>query len=333
MKRPCHAPSFWFGSRSLMSAALSPIAEIYGRIAAHRMEKPGRRVPVPVICVGNFTLGGGGKTPLAVALAQLLIQMGERPVFLTRGYGGSDKGPCLVEAGMTSSRVGDEALLLARQAPTVAGADRLRGAEMAVAQGASVILMDDGFQNPTLAKDCSLLAVDGASGIGNGRVFPAGPLRAPLARQLPFASAIVVIGSGEAGLRVAKAAPSSLPVFHARLAPDCPSGLLQGRRVLAFAGIARPDKFFITLAELGAVIADRAIFPDHHPYTERDANRLLQKAAAADLLLVTTLKDQTRLGGGPRRRALREQAMAVPVRLVFENESAVAALIAHYLRA
>ena len=163
-----------------MAALLSPLAAVYGAIAARRLAQAATRAGIPVICVGNPTVGGAGKTPAAMAIARLLIEAGERPCFLTRGYGGRLAGPLVVEAGHTAVQVGDEPLLLARVAPTVVAANRVAGAELAREKGASVIVMDDGFQNPSLAKDFSILVIDGARGIGNGRVLPAGPLRAPL---------------------------------------------------------------------------------------------------------------------------------------------------------
>src|SRR5947199_2834355 len=183
------APRFWWDKPGALAALLSPFASIYGAVAARRLEQPGAHAGIPVICVGNPTVGGAGKTPTALAIARLLIEAGERPYFLTRGYGGKFGGPVLVEAAHTAVQVGDEPLLLARVAPTVVAADRAAGAQLARENGASVIVMDDGFQNPSLAKELSILVIDGARGIGNGRVLPAGPLRVPLEPQLDRADA------------------------------------------------------------------------------------------------------------------------------------------------
>lgn len=312
-------PGFWQQPPGLLARILSPLAGLYGGLVARRMAAPGRRLGIPVICVGNFTLGGAGKTPLAISIARMLAEAGERPTFLTRGYGGSTRGPLLVDAADTAATVGDEPLLLARIAPTVVSADRLAGAKLAVASGATVIVMDDGFQNPDLAKDVAIIAVDGGFGIGNGLSFPAGPLRAPLHAQTPLASAVVVIGHGEPGERVAAyCRGAARPVFSARLEP-VGAAALAGRRVLGFAGIGRPEKFRRTLLDLGADVAGFQGFSDHHRYSEADAAALATRAQAEKLLPVTTEKDLVRLAGGPARIALASMAATVPVRLVFDD--------------
>jgi len=177
------APRFWWDPPGILSTLLSPLAAIYGSVAARRLEQPGERVGIPVICIGNLTVGGAGKTPTALAIAHMLLAAGEKPMFLTRGYGGRLAGPVMVDPAHTAVQVGDEPLLLARVAPAIVAQDRVAGARLAKDNGASVIVMDDGFQNPALTKDLSILVVD-ARGTGNGRVLPAGPLRAPLKTQL-----------------------------------------------------------------------------------------------------------------------------------------------------
>src|SRR5215471_2279010 len=186
-------PAFWWREPGLLAALLAPLGALYGAVAALRLQLPGRRARVPVVCVGNLTLGGSGKTPTAIAIARMLQAAGDRPVFLTRGYGGRLAGPVLVTPSHTAAEVGDEPLLLARVAPTIVARDRVTGAAAAEAAGAGIIVMDDGFQNPSLEKDLSVLVVDGRRGIGNDHVFPAGPLRAPLAAQLAGADAVLVI--------------------------------------------------------------------------------------------------------------------------------------------
>src|SRR3954454_22666489 len=208
------APRFWWDKPGPTAALLSPFAAIYGGIAARRLAQSGARAGIPVICVGNPTVGGSGKTPAAIAIARLLIDAGERPYFLTRGYGGRLPGPVMFEPGHTAVQVGDEPLLLARVAPTVVAANRPAGAEFARRKGASVIVMDDGFQNPSLAKDLSILLVDGGRGIGNGRVLPAGPWRAPLAPQLERAHAILIVGNAtKAAPIVTMAQEHKVPLF------------------------------------------------------------------------------------------------------------------------
>jgi tetraacyldisaccharide 4'-kinase len=326
-------PAFWYEPPGLAASLLKPIAGAYGDRVAQRMALPGQRAGVPVLCVGNFTVGGAGKTPLALALAELLSEAGVKPAFLTRGYGGRDKGPTLVEPGARADTVGDEALLLAAEAPTVVSADRVAGAARAVAAGAEAIIMDDGFQNPSLVKDCSIVAVDGETGIGNGLAFPAGPLRAPIHAQMPYASAVVVIGAGDAGRRVADfARGSGVPAFRGRIGPEPAAPPLRGQRVLAFAGIGRPQKFFKTLADLGAIIAATEIFADHHPFSEADAMRIAERARAGRLIPVTTTKDRTRLIGGPAREALVQITEVVPVRLMLDDEAAMLAFLKEGLR-
>jgi tetraacyldisaccharide 4'-kinase len=290
------------------------------------MARPARPAPVPVICVGNPTLGGAGKTPAAIAIAHLLREAGQKPCFLSRGYGGTAaREPTLVDpARHRADDVGDEPLLLARFAPAVVARDRFAGAALACRTGAEVIVMDDGFQNPDLFKDRSILVVDGPRGIGNGRVFPAGPLRAPLAPQLARAQALLLVGEGTAGELVAAAARSrGLPVFHGRLEPDEKTlAALRGQRVLAFAGIGHPDKFFATLRDAGIAIGAQAPFPDHHRYRRAEAQDLIARAEREGLVLVTTEKDLARLSGQEDVAALAKVARALPVRLVVSEESA-----------
>ncbi len=317
-------PSFWWREASLAATLLTPFAALYGAVAARRLAVPGRDVGIPVICIGNLDLGGAGKTPTALAVGELLQAAGATPFFLSRGYGGSLAGPVRVEpARHTAAMVGDEPLLLARLAPAVVARDRALGANFARARGASVVVMDDGFQNPSLAKHLSILVVDGTRGIGNGRVFPAGPLRAPLQAQLARAHAILVIGEegrGEeartvASIREAARGPK-LPVFQGRLIPD-PADIAasSGHRVLAFAGIGNPEKFFATLAAAGIDAAVRRSFADHHAYTGADAGSLIAEADRGGLTLVTTEKDFVRLDANHVLAPLRERARIVRVRL------------------
>jgi tetraacyldisaccharide 4'-kinase len=262
----------------------------------------------------------------------LLEELGEHPAFLTRGYGGRERGPVLVRASDGARKIGDEALLLADHAPTVVAADRVAGAALAIEAGATVLVMDDGFQNPSLAKDCSIIAVDGETGIGNGMTFPAGPMRAPIHDQMPFASAVVVIGPGDAGTRVLDfARGSGLAAFRARVGPEPSAPALRGQRILAFAGIGRPQKFFKTLADLGAIIAASETFADHHPFTEDDAIRIAQRAQTGRLVPVTTTKDMTRLVGGPAREALASITKVVPVRLLFDEPAEMSRFLADSL--
>jgi len=316
-------PAFWRRPGALAGCLLAPLGAIYGSIAVWRMARPGALVGIPVLCIGNLTAGGAGKTPTAIAVAQLLQQAGNRPFVLSRGYGGRLAGPVRVDQqAHGAGDVGDEPLLLAQAASTVVARDRVAGAQAARAAGADVIVMDDGFQNPSLRKDVSLIVVDGRSGIGNGHVFPAGPLRAPLAAQLARASALLVIGN-PAGAAAVLADAASLPVFHGWLEPDAQSvAALRPHKVLAFAGIGDPEKFFRTLEDAGIDVRVRRPFADHHRYSAAEASDLIARAARDGLTLVTTEKDLARLKGEPQLDALAQQARALPVRLAVTEADA-----------
>ncbi len=312
-----HEPGFWWRGDGAAARLLAPAGAAYGFVAARRMAQPGRQAAVPVLCVGNFTVGGSGKTPTAIAAAELLIKAGHRPFFLSRGYGGRLAGPVRVET-QGADAVGDEPLLLARVAPTIVARDRPAGAATAAQAGADAIIMDDGWQNPSLAKDLAIAVLDGRRGIGNGRVFPAGPLRAPLHCQLDHADALLVIGGPAAGAEPAIAAAQrrSLPRFDGELAPD-PAVIakLAGAKVLAFAGIADPAKFFATLEANGISVAARRGFPDHHRFAPGEIGDLLAHADRERLALVTTEKDLARLAGDPQAGELVARTSALPVTL------------------
>ena len=316
-------PAFWWRPGAMPAGLLAPLAAAYGAVAGWRMAQPGRAAGIPVLCIGNLTVGGAGKTPTAMAVAKLLLVAGKLPFFLSRGYGGSLRGPVQVDrAAHGAADVGDEPLLLARIAPAIVARDRVAGAADARAAGAGVIVMDDGLQNPSLAKDLSIVVVDGRRGIGNGKVLPAGPLRAPLQAQLACAHALLVIGEPSGAASVLSAAPA-LPLFHGRLEPNARTlELLQGRKVLAFAGIGDPEKFFMTLESAGVDVQARQAFPDHHRYSRLEAADLIARAEREGLVLVTTEKDQARLAGADDLRALAGVARALPIELVLTEADA-----------
>jgi tetraacyldisaccharide 4'-kinase len=289
------APEFW-QKDGAAARLLAPLGAAYGLLGGlqRALARP-RGCGRPVVCVGNLVAGGAGKTPVARAVAERLGARGAAVHFLIRGYGGREHGPLQVDpARHDAARVGDEALLLARQAPTWVARDRPAGAAAAAGAGAEVIVMDDGFQNPALAKDLSLLVVDGAYGFGNGRLLPAGPLREGVEAGLARADAVVLLGADARGIEAALG--PRLPLLQAALAPaPSAAGRLAGRRVLAFAGIARPEKFFATLRDLGAELAETEAFPDHHPFRAGEVEGLIVRARALDALPVTTEKDLQRL--------------------------------------
>jgi tetraacyldisaccharide 4'-kinase len=294
-------PAFWHRHASWQSRLLSPIGALYGAIAARRMARHGERAGVPVICVGNYHVGGAGKTPTVLALAALLQGIGERPCVVSRGYGGrlgGAGGPVAVDPDRHgAAEVGDEPLMMAARVPVIVARDRAAGARLACARHASVILLDDGFQNPSLVKDASLIVIDSRRGLGNGELFPAGPLRAPLQPQLARTDALIVVDDGDAAATVAAAvAARGKPVLRARLQPDQDSlAALRGKRCMAFAGIGDPGRFFATLRTNGIDVVKQAVFPDHHPFSPREIDALAFDAARDALTLVTTEKDLVRL--------------------------------------
>ncbi len=320
---PLEPPEWWYladGARDWRARALTPVSAIWGRVAARRIEKSRPyRSRLPVICVGNFTGGGTGKTPLVMHLVEQLTARGERPVVLTRGYGARETGPLWVDAGRATARdVGDEPLLLAGVAPVMLARNRRKGADAIEASGrdVSVIVMDDGLQNAALAKDLSIAVIDGPRGIGNGLVMPAGPLRAPLAFQLALADAIVI--NGETVKLGADVSAFKGPVFNGHLEPTGDVGWLKGARVTAYCGIGNPQRFFATLTAHGANVVERAAFPDHHAFSKADAERLEATALASKSCLVTTEKDWVRIpAADPAFKTLRECSRVVPVRMTF----------------
>jgi tetraacyldisaccharide 4'-kinase len=330
------APRFWWLQRlSVPALLLAPVAGFYGAVAGRRMRKaPRATAPVPVICIGNYVVGGAGKTPTAIAVARIARGMGLRPGFLTRGYGGKAPTPLLVDPVQHgAASVGDEALLLAAAGPVVVSPDRPAGLPLLAAQGVDLIIMDDGFQNPSLRKDLTLIVVDGAAGIGNGRVIPSGPLRAPLKTQIVRSDAVIVVGQGKPGDRmIRRVARAGRIVLRGALAPATQRDW-GSRQFLAFAGIGRPEKFFNTLDRAGVPLADVKGFPDHHHYSEDDARKLLARAEQDGLGLITTSKDHARLARLDGERAkLRERVTVFDVAMTFENEARVAALIAETVR-
>ena len=325
-------PSFW-SRHGALPRALQPIAALVARSTARRIARPGWQAPIPVLCCGNAGVGGAGKTTLALDLIHRLQARGAIVHCLTRGYGGNVRGVLRVDpAQHPASLVGDEPLLLAAAAPTWVAADRTASARAAIAAGAGVLVMDDGLQNPGLVKTLSLLVVDGATGFGNGRVLPAGPLREPAAAAAARCRAAILIGPDLSGAR--QALPPGFPILAASLLPstdlhnadlhnaDLPNTDLYGRRVLAFCGIARPSKFYDTLRQAGADLAATASYPDHHRYTPAELTHILTQAAALGATPATTFKDAVRLPPG-----VRASVLVVGVTLAWADPAEIEALL------
>ncbi|GAB5446995.1 tetraacyldisaccharide 4'-kinase [Gymnodinialimonas sp.] len=314
------APGFWHEPAGVLSALLSPLGALYATGTARRLQRGAREsIGVPVICIGNINAGGTGKTPTAIAVAQRLAERGVAAHAVTRGYGGEAEGPLRVdERTHTAKEVGDEALLLAAFLPTWVATDRLAGARAAVAAGADCLILDDGFQNPALSYDISVVVVDAWRGFGNGRVIPAGPLREPVDVGLQRADMVLSIGPEAAQTRFAKAWGKRISVPHLTGALEpLPTGLpLDGLPVLAFAGIGHPEKFFQTLQSLGADLHAAHALADHQPLNDTLMTRLLRDAYQRGAQVVTTEKDAVRLSP-----VFRAQVMTVPVRLQIDDWS------------
>lgn len=319
------APPFWWTSVDWRARCLRPVAFVYGRIAASLMNRRRRHaLAVPVICVGNFTVGGAGKTPTAIAIARAAKAKGLKPGFLSRGYGGSLDVTTVVDPQHhRSSAVGDEPLLLAREALTVISRRRVAGAERLVAEGVDLIIMDDGFQSARLKVDFALIVIDTVRGIGNGCTVPAGPVRAPIRTQMRHLDAILKVGSGSAAdALVRQASRAGKPVLVANVKPRDAQDL-KGMPVLAYAGIADPGKFYRTLEDVGAVITDRQGFPDHHHLADDEIADLLERATRQGLQLATTAKDHVRLiGGHGQSERLAHQSVVVEIDMAFDDPKA-----------
>lgn len=318
------APDFWASGRGALAAPfLAPLAWLW-RVGG-ALQRSGIRpyqAGIPVICVGNLVVGGAGKTPICLSLARRLRTDGVDVHLLTRGHGGSETGPLQVDpAKHDAGQVGDEALLLAGAAPCWVARDRARAARAAESAGAELLIMDDGFQNPSLKKDLSLLVVDGGYGFGNGRVMPAGPLREPIDQGLARAGAAILMGSDRLDLK--SPLEARLPVLTASTLPTAAALALKGELVLAFAGIGRPAKFRDTLNAIGCRVVAFHPFPDHHRYSEDEIMRLAEAAVAAGAKLVTTEKDLVRLPAEARA-----MAVAVGIEIAWDDGAALEAILA-----
>jgi tetraacyldisaccharide 4'-kinase len=312
-------PPFWWSQPDWRAAALAPLAALYGAVAARRLRNARRgRVELPVPCIGNFTVGGSGKTPVAIAFAEAAKAMGLSPGILSRGHGGSFRAPHIVDPHHDGAKyVGDEPLLLARAAPVAVSRDRAAGAKLLTELGCDFLIMDDGFQSAQIHIDHALLVIDARYGLGNGRVIPAGPLRAPLVEQMRFVTALLVMGEGSAADGVIRAASrAGRAVYHAAVRPRHD---LTGRRFLAFAGIGHPQKLFDTVVAAGGEVVLARPFADHHAYAEDELRDLAATASREGLDLVTTAKDAVRIGWTRLEELLPGRAEVLEIDAVFDS--------------
>lgn len=332
---PPEEPGWWYRSgraSGLAERLLAPIGDLYGTVVERRFTtaKPYRSA-VPVICVGNFTAGGTGKTPLTRFLIDFLAKREKTAVCLSRGYGGSLAGPVWVEAGQhTAGEVGDEPLLIAKSARVMIARGRRAG--MAAIEAAEVnvdsVIMDDGLQNPSLAKDLSIAVVDARRGIGNGRVIPAGPLRARLGFQLGLVDCIVVMGPDPEGAEAPIFEDLKKrfhgPVLRGAVEAAGDATWIAGSKIIAYAGIANPHRFFRSVEGLAPESVIRRSFADHHVFTDAEARRLLADANAAGAKLLTTEKDLARLAGATGACAdLAARSRVLPIAVRFEERDLV----------
>lgn len=329
------APPFWWEPADWRAHALAPASALYGWVAARRMTREGvGAVDAPVLCVGNFTVGGTGKTPVAIAFAEAARAAGLRPGMISRGHGGSSRSARLVNPKSDSAAlVGDEPLVLARHAPVAVSRKRIDAAEMLIREGCDFLIMDDGFQSARIRIDYALMVVDAGHGVGNGRVIPGGPLRAPLVEQLRRADAVLRMGAGDAAEPVVRmAARAGKPIHDAAVRP-IDAEWAAGRRVLAFAGIGHPRRFFDTLARAGAEVVEQRVFADHHVFSSEQVAELDAAARKAGLDLVTTEKDAARLTASLVPDGFRERLRVLKVAARFENPDVPGRIVAEAVAA
>jgi len=327
---PFKTPSFWYRDQNTpagwLEKLLSPLSALYAiGYAIDQSTNTETKSDIPVICIGNILAGGSGKTPTALALFDLVREkdIAKTPFFLTRGYGGSEKGPLLVKDTHDAKRTGDEPLLLQRKGPVIVSQDRPAGAALAQESGADIILMDDGFQNKSLHKDLSFLVIDGQAGLGNEKFLPAGPLREPLPEALARSDAVILIGPDHHDLLAR--IPSNTPIFHAHIAAKFSGN--ENASYIGFAGLGRPEKFKKTLQNLGLRVNSFHEFGDHHPYTPEEIDTLLREAAQNNAALITTEKDHVRLP-----EEYKNQIQTLPITLEWGNEQAIVSFLKERLK-
>ncbi len=327
---PLKTPRFWYPDKddkiSFKEKLLAPASMLYQSV--HRTlqkTKKAQVAPIPVICVGNITAGGSGKTPVAIAISKLLASKNTdlNVYFLTRGYGGKIKNAKVIRGDEISLSVGDEPLILSRQRKTIVSPNRYEGALLAHEEGAQCIIMDDGLTNKTIKKDITFMVIDGKQGIGNGKTIPAGPLREPFEHGLQQTDAIIIIG--EDAQNIKQKLPINLPVFHATIKADT-RNLDKNKEYIAFSGIGLPDKFRKTLKDNEIKIIEFIEFPDHHKYTEKQIERIIEKAHQSNAKVITTEKDYVRLEENQKR-----QIGTLPIEIEWQTPKSVYEYIAKVL--
>ena len=289
------APKFWYQKKdTIYSRFLYPFSLLF-RLATkiRSIANKTSRVPLPVICVGNIVVGGAGKTPVSLKIGKILLEAGYSPHFISKGYAGIVKNSTLVESWHSPKSVGDESLLLSEVAPTWVGVNRKNSINLAYKKNANCVIMDDGFQNPTIYKDFSIVVINAFQEFGNKRVIPAGPLRESIKRGLSRTNLVIVIGNVTNYLK--NIIPENIPIIQAKFNINNKNKIFKGQKITAFAGIAYPEKFFTSLREQGAKIVKEVIYPDHHIFTENDLLNLAEIANKTQSILVSTQKDFVRI--------------------------------------
>jgi len=322
-------PSFWYSQKTpkerTAKLLLLPLSWVYGFLAKKRFDL---YFPVPmekpIVCVGNLVAGGTGKTPVVLSLVEMLKKEEFNPHVLSRGYGGEEIGPLQVSPGRdTAQDVGDEPLLLVQKAPTWISSDRPLGAQAAMESGANIVVMDDGFQNPIIYKDFSIIVIDGAVGFGNQELMPAGPLREPISSGLKRANAVVIIGEDKTNvIAQIEEEHANVEILRANI-EVCKNCIeVKDKKFVAFAGLGRPEKFKNTLLKQGADVIEWRSFPDHHYYKDEELEELIKIAEDNNVQIITTAKDHIRL---PEK--FKDKISQLPIVLVWENPEAIIPLI------
>ena len=308
-------PKFWYLKKdTFFSLFFYPLSLIFrlGTLIRNTINAA-TKSSLPTICVGNIVVGGAGKTPVSLKIGKMLIKAGYNPHFISKGYSGIVKNNTLVENWHSPKSVGDESLLLSNIAPTWIGLDRNKSIQLAEKKGADCIIMDDGFQNPTIHKDFSIVVINASQEFGNKRVMPSGPLRESIKRGFSRTNLIIVIGNLTINLK--QSIPDHIPIISAKFAINNENRIFKGHKITAFAGIAYPEKFFNSLKDQGAIIVKESTYPDHHIYDENDLLSLAEIANKTNSILVTTQKDFIRIP-----KSYRSLVSTLDGEIVFENE-------------